>query len=330
MHYRRFANTRTDVSEVGLGCWQLGGADWGDVSDEQAFGVLRASVERGVTFLDTADVYGTGRSESLIGRFIKAEKPKKLFVATKLGRFPEPGWPANFSLELFRKHTEASLKRLGVEALDLTQLHCIPPERLKSGEPFEWLAALKKEGKLKHYGASVESMDEALWCVRHGAGCASLQIIFNVFRQKPLTELFREAKHHGIALIVRLPLASGLLSGRMRADTRFPANDHRNYNRDGQAFNVGETFAGLTLEKGVELADALKPLVPTGMTMAQMALRWILDHDAVTTVIPGASTPDQARANAAASDARPIGDDLHERLRSFYLDRVATHIRGPY
>jgi aryl-alcohol dehydrogenase-like predicted oxidoreductase len=330
MHYRRFANTRTDVSEVGLGCWQLGGADWGDVSDEQAFDVLRASVERGVTFLDTADVYGTGRSESLIGRFLKTDKPRKLFIATKLGRFPEPGWPANFSLESFRKHTEASLKRLGVDALDLTQLHCIPPERLKSGEPFDWLATLKKEGKLKHYGASVESMEEAVWCVRHAAGCASLQIIFNVFRQKPLTELFREAKHHGIALIVRLPLASGLLSGRMTAGTQFPANDHRNYNRDGQAFNVGETFAGLTLEKGVELADALKPLVPAGMTMAQMALRWILDHDAVTTVIPGASTPDQARANAAASDARPIGDDLHERLRSFYLDRVATHIRGPY
>jgi aryl-alcohol dehydrogenase-like predicted oxidoreductase len=330
MHFRRFASTRVEVSEIGLGCWQLGGEDWGDVSDEQAFGILRASVESGVTFLDTADVYGAGRSESLIGRFLKAEKPKKLFVATKLGRFPEPGWPGNFSMESFRRHTGASLKRLGVEALDLTQLHCIPPDRLRSGEPFEWLDTLKKEGKLKHYGASVESVDEALWCVRHAPGCSSLQVIFNIFRQKPLTTLFREAKHHGVALIVRLPLASGLLAGKVNRDTTFPANDHRNYNRDGQAFNVGETFAGLTQEKGAELSEALKPLVPPGMTMAQMALRWILDHDAVTTIIPGASSPDQARANAAASDLPALTDDLHERLRRFYLDRVATHIRGPY
>ena len=329
MRYRRFANTRTDVSEVGLGCWQLGGADWGDVTDEQALAVLRASVESGVTFLDTADVYGTGRSELLIGRFLKADKPKRLFVATKLGRFPEPGGPANFSPDAFRAHTEASLKRLGVDALDLTQLHCIPPDVLKTGEPFAWLAELKREGKIRHYGASVESMDEALWCVRQ-PGVSSLQIIFNVFRQKPLTELFRQAKHHGVAIVVRLPLASGLLSGRMTRDTQFAATDHRSYNRDGQAFNVGETFAGLTLEKGVELADALKPLVPAGLTMAQMALRWILDHDAVTTVIPGAKNPEQARSNAAASDQRPLGDALHERLRSFYLDRVATHIRGPY
>jgi aryl-alcohol dehydrogenase-like predicted oxidoreductase len=330
MHTRRFANTRTEVSEVGLGCWQLGGADWGDVSDEQAFEVLRAGVGQGVTFLDTADVYGAGRSESLIGRFLKSDKPKKLFIATKLGRLAQGGWPANLTREAFRTHTEGSLRRLGVDALDLTQLHCIPPDRLKSGEPFEWLAKLKQEGKLRHYGASVESVDEALWCVRHGSGCSALQIIFNVFRQKPLTELFREARHHGVALIVRLPLASGLLSGRMTTQTRFADTDHRTYNRDGQAFNVGETFAGLTLEKGVELADALKPLVPAGMTMAQMALRWILDHDAVTTVIPGARTAEQARANAAASDVRPLGDALHERLRSFYLDRVATHIRGPY
>jgi aryl-alcohol dehydrogenase-like predicted oxidoreductase len=283
-----------------------------------------------VTFLDTADVYGPGRSEAFIGRFLQSHRPKGLFVATKLGRFPEPGWPGNFSAESFRRHTEASLNRLGVDALDLTQLHCIPVERLKTGEPFEWLDALKKEGKIRHYGASVESVDEALWCVRHAPGCSSLQVIFNVFRQKPLTTLFREAKHHGVALVVRLPLASGLLSGRVTRDTAFPATDHRNYNRDGQAFNVGETFAGLTQEKGAELAEDLKSLVPQGLTMAQMALRWILDHDAVTTVIPGASSPDQARSNAAASDLPELHDDLHERLRRFYLDRVAAHIRGPY
>lgn len=329
MHYRRFANSRTEVSEIGLGCWQLGGTEWGDVSDEQAMEVLRASVAGGVTFIDTADIYGNGRSESLIGRFIKAKKPKGLFIATKLGRSSDPGWPGNFSLETFRRHTEGSLRRLGVETVDLTQLHCIPFDVLKTGGPFEWLAALKKEGKVRHFGASVESMEEALWCVRQ-PGVSSLQVIFNVFRQKPLTELFGEAKHRGVALIIRLPLASGLLSGKMTRETQFAASDHRTFNRDGQAFNVGETFAGLSFEKGVELADAIKPLVPPGMTMAQMALRWCLDHDAVTTVIPGARHPEQARANAAASDLPPLGDDLHERLRTFYLDRVATHIRGPY
>ena len=333
MRQRAFGRLRTRVSEIGLGCWQLGGADWGDVSDEQALQTLRAAADAGVTFFDTADVYGLGRSESLIGRFLAERKAAHakghLFVATKLGRFPEPGWPANFSPEAIRTHTEASLKRLGVESLDLTQLHCVPFDVLKRGEVFEALRTLQKEGKVRHWGASVESMAEAMHCVRQ-EGLVSLQIIFNIFRQKPLTELFGEARHRGVALVVRLPLASGLLSGKMSKETTFPATDHRQYNRDGEKFNVGETFAGLRFEKGIELADALKPLVPQGMTMTQMALRWCLDFEAVTTVIPGAKSPDQARANAAVSDARGLSDDLHERLRTFYLDRVAAHIRGPY
>ena len=333
MRERPFGRSRARVSEVGLGCWQLGGADWGDVSDEQALATLSAAAEAGVTFFDTADVYGQGRSEELIGRFLKGRKAEHakghLFVATKLGRFPEPGWPKNFSAESFRAHTEASLKRLGVEALDLTQLHCVPTEQLKRGEVFEWLRTLQKEGKVRHWGASVESMAEAMLCVKQ-PGIASLQIIFNVFRQKPLTELFGEARHRGVALIVRLPLASGLLSGKMSAETRFSPDDHRSYNRDGQKFNVGETFAGLRFEKGLELTEALRPLVPPGMTMAQMALRWCLDFEGVTTVIPGAKSPQQAKDNAAASNMRGLSDELHERLRTFYLDRVAAHVRGPY
>jgi aryl-alcohol dehydrogenase-like predicted oxidoreductase len=333
MRQRPFGRLRTRVSEIGLGCWQLGGADWGDVSDAQALETLRAAADAGVTFFDTADVYGLGRSESLIGRFLAERKAAHakghLFVATKLGRFPEPGWPKNFSLESFRAHTEASLKRLGVEALDLTQLHCVPTEQLKRGEVFEWLRVLQKEGKIRHFGASVESMAEAMLCVRQ-EGLVSLQIIFNLFRQKPLTELFGEARHRGVALIVRLPLASGLLGGKMSASTQFAQTDHRSYNRDGQQFNVGETFAGLRFEKGVELAEALRPMVPAGLTMAQMALRWCLDFEAVSTVIPGAKSPGQARENAAVSDLRGLSDDLHERLRTFYLDRVATHVRGPY
>jgi aryl-alcohol dehydrogenase-like predicted oxidoreductase len=333
MRERAFGGLRTRVSEIGLGCWQLGGSDWGDVPDEQALDTLRAAADAGVTFFDTADVYGLGRSETLIGRFLAERKAAHakghLFVATKLGRFPEPGWPENFSLTALRAHTEASLSRLGVEALDLTQLHCIPTEVMKRGEVFESLRTLRKEGKVRHWGASVESMAEAMLCVRQ-EGLVSLQIIFNIFRQKPLTELFGEARHRGVALIVRLPLASGLLGGKMSKATHFDGNDHRSYNRDGQKFNVGETFAGLRFDKGVELADALKPLVPQGMMMAQMALRWCLDFEAVSAVIPGAKSPAQARENAAVSDLRGLSDELHERLRTFYLDRVAAHVRGPY
>jgi aryl-alcohol dehydrogenase-like predicted oxidoreductase len=328
MHYRQFDHTGIEVSEIGLGTWQLGGADWGDVDDTRALATLRAAYEGGVNFFDTADVYGLGRSEELIGRFLKEVASRKIFVATKLGRFPEPGWPANFSLDSLRAHTEASLRRLGVEAIDLTQLHCIPPEILRDGEVFESLRVLKREGKIKSFGVSVETDDEALICLGQEE-LASLQIIFNIFRQKPL-EFFDLAKSKGVALIVRLPLASGLLSGKFTKGTKFAETDHRSYNREGQAFNVGETFAGLPFEKGVELSEALKPLVPEGMTMAQMALRWILDFDTVSVIIPGASSPAQAGANVIASELPPLGKDLHAQLRAFYETQVAANIRGPY
>ena len=325
MKRRRFADTT--VSEVGLGCWQLGG-DWGKVSDEEATEILRAAFEAGVRFFDTADVYGAGRSETALGRFL-TDCPERVFVATKLGRFSPPGWPDNFTWEAMRTHTEASLKRLGVEALDLTQLHCIPIERLREGKVFDRLRRLRAEGKIRRFGASVESMEEAIICLSQ-EGLASLQIIFNLFRQKPADALFRQAAARGVALIVRLPLASGLLAGKFTTQTAFDPADHRNYNRDGQRFNVGETFAGLPFDKGVALTDALRPLVPPGMTMAQMALRWVLDHDAVSVVIPGATRPAQARSNAAASDLPPLGAPLHARLRTFYESEVAGSIRGPY
>jgi aryl-alcohol dehydrogenase-like predicted oxidoreductase len=315
MHHRTFAHTGINASEIGLGCWQLGGNDWGDVSDEQALETLRAAVDAGVNFFDTADVYGLGRSETLVGRFLKQSR-QRVFVATKLGRFPEPGGNANHSLATFRAHTEASLRRFGVEALDLTQLHCIPPDVLMSGEPFDWLRTLRREGKIRAFGASVESMDEAVYCVAQ-EGVESLQIIFNVFRQKPIDKLFAAAREKGVALIVRLPLASGLLSGKMRHGTTFASNDHRTYNRDGQAFNVGETFAGLPFEQGVELADAIKPLVPPGMDMATMALRWCLDFPAVSVVIPGAKRPDQARDNAGALGWRLTPEEVET------LDRLS-------
>jgi aryl-alcohol dehydrogenase-like predicted oxidoreductase len=328
MHTRAFGSTGKQVGEVGLGCWQIGGS-WGEVPEEQALETLRAAVESGVTFLDTADVYGGGRSERLIGRFLRESGRKDLFIATKLGRGSDPGWPANFTLDAMRRHTEGSLRRLGVEALDLTQLHCVPAEELRRGEVFEHLRTLRQEGKIRRWGASVESMDEAHLCLAQD-GLASLQIIFNIFRRKPIEALFDQAKAKGVALIIRLPLASGLLSGKMTAESRFPETDHRSFNRDGQAFNVGETFAGLPFLEGVRIADEIKPLVPLGMTMAQMALRWCLDFDAVSVIIPGAKNPDQARANAAASDLPPLSPHLHAALRDLYEREVKERIRGPY
>jgi aryl-alcohol dehydrogenase-like predicted oxidoreductase len=329
MNTRIFGKTGRVVGEVGLGCWQIGG-NWGEVSDATALAILRTAHEQGTTFFDTADVYGGGRSETLIGKFLRESKARdRLFIATKLGRRGDPGWPANFTREVVRRHTEDSLRNLGVDTVDLTQLHCVPPDVLMRGELFGWLEELQREGKIRAYGASVESMDEALWCCQQ-PGCASLQIIFSIFRQKPIHTLFDLARARGVALIVRLPLASGLLSGRMTKATTFPADDHRNFNRDGAAFNVGETFAGLPFTLGVELADSLKAQVPAGLTMAELALRWCLDFEAVSVIIPGAKSPDQARANTRASALAPLGATRHVQLAAFYERHVAAHIRGPY
>lgn len=327
MNTREFGNTGFKLSEIGLGCWQLGGSDWGAVDDARCFAILAAAVDAGVNFFDTADVYGGGRSEEIIGRFLK-QTGREIFVATKLGRGGEL-YPDKYSEAALRAATEASLKRLGVETLDLTQLHCVPTEILRRGEIFGWLRKLRDEGKIRSFGASVESMDEALVCLEQ-PGLVSLQIIFNLFRQKPAEVLFPAALARNVALIVRLPLASGVLAGKFTAGTVFPENDHRHYNRDGQAFNVGETFAGLPYEKAVALADALKPLVPAGLTMAQVAQRWILDHPAVTTVITGASRPEQVCANASVAALPPLPDELRATLRDFYQREVRAHIRGPY
>jgi aryl-alcohol dehydrogenase-like predicted oxidoreductase len=327
MKTRIFNDTGRAVSEVGLGCWQLGGSDWGNVSDAEALDILNTAADSGVTYFDTADVYGDGRSETLIGRFLR-DRQDGFFVATKLGRTGAL-YPDKYTEKGVRAATEASLRRLELDALDLTQLHCVPIEVLRQGEIFGWLRQLKDEGKIHGFGASVESMEEAEICLRE-EGLESLQIIFNIFRQKPAESIFAEASRKRVALIVRLPLASGLLSGKLTKQTTFPANDHRNYNRDGAAFNVGETFAGLPYEKGVELADALKAYIPEGFSMAQMAQRWILDHEAVTVIIPGASRPAQARANASVSNLPPLGAETHAALRAFYEKEVAPHIRGPY
>jgi aryl-alcohol dehydrogenase-like predicted oxidoreductase len=326
MKYRPFGSSK--VSEVGLGCWQIGGDQWGDVTDDQAFDVLRASVANGVTFLDTADVYGAGRSEELIGRFLKESHRDKLFIASKFGRFPRPGWPANFDPKTIREHTENSLKRLGTDRLDLTQLHCLPMEQLKRNEIWETVRSLQKEGKILRFGASVESVAEAEECLKQ-PGLASLQIIFNIFRQTPAFGLLDKCVRQGVAIIVRLPLASGLLAGKYTPKTTFGPNDHRTINRNGEKFNVGETFAGLGFEKGLEIVEKLKLLVPAGYTLPQLALRWCLDHPAVTVIIPGARNRSQAEANAAASELPPFSTETLARLQEFFVKEVKPSVRGP-
>lgn len=327
MHKRPFGVDKRMVSEVGLGTWQIGGS-WGVVEDKTAMEILQTATEAGITFFDTADVYGDGRSERLIGKFL-TQHAGKVFVATKLGRGSEPGWPENFTPEAMIQHTNNSLARLGLEQIDLIQLHCIPQKVLADGAVFDVLRELKKQGKIANFGASVESVEEGLLCLKQ-EGIASLQVIFNLYRQKLITELFGKAQEQGVSIIARVPLASGLLSGKMKKSTTFDVTDHRNFNRNGSAFNVGETFAGIPFEKGVELTDELAKLKPEGMTLAQMALRWILDYEAVSVVIPGASRPSQVLDNVAISDLPPLSPELHKKLEKFYLEKVAQHIRGPY
>ena len=326
METRRLGQKGPVIGEVGLGCWQFGG-DWGAMDNGTADEILSASLASGVDFFDTANVYGAGRSEEWIGKFFSG-RPDHVVIATKYGRGPE-AYPDRYTEAGLRSAIDASRRRLRVETIDLLQLHCIPLSVLQAGEIFDWLRRAQADGLIRHFGASVETVDEGLLCLEQ-EGLLSLQIIFNIFRQKPAEELLPRAQKRGVGIIVRLPLASGLLSGKFTAETTFSDTDHRNYNRDGAAFNVGETFAGLTLSKGAELAARLKPLVPAGMTMAQMAMRWILDHEAVSVIIPGASSSAQARENAAVAGLPPLSPQLHEEFARFYRDEVRSNIRGPY
>ena len=326
MKTRTLGKNGFNVGEVGLGCWQFGG-DWGAMEEGTADEILSASLVCGVDFFDTANVYGGGRSEERIGKFLSG-RGENAVVATKYGRGPG-AYPDKYNEEGLRQAIDESRRRLRVATIDLLQLHCLPMSVLRTGEVFDWLRSAQTDGLIRHFGASVETVEEGMLCLRQ-QGLLSLQVIFNLCRQKPADDLFPRAREAGVGIIVRLPLASGLLSGRFDAETKFSENDHRNYNRDGQAFNVGETFAGLTLAKGAELVGRLKPLVPANMTMAQMAMRWILDHEAVSVIIPGASSVAQAMENAAVSALPSLPVSLREELARFYRDEVHGHIRGPY
>ncbi|MBO2447927.1 aldo/keto reductase [Actinomadura barringtoniae] len=321
MEQRLSGRLGREVSVIGLGTWQLG-ADWGQVEEKDALAVLEAAVENGVTFLDTADVYGDGRSERIIGRFLR-DHPG-VFVATKMGR-RVPQDTANYTLDAFRAWTDRSRANLGVERLDLVQLHCPPDPVFSSDAVFDGLDTLVEEGRIAAYGVSVETCEQALTSIAR-PGTASVQIILNAFRQKPLTEVLPAAADAGVAIIARVPLASGLLSGRYRHDTVFGSDDHRSFNRRGEAFDVGETFSGVGYDTGVEAAAEFAALSAPGASAAQTALRWIIQQPGVTTVIPGARTPDQARTNAAAAALPPLPEQTLTEIRALYDRKIRPHV----
>ena len=321
---RSAARLGRSVGVVGLGCWQLG-ADWGQVDEADALAVLDAAVGSGVTFLDTADVYGDGRSEQLVGRFLREHGRDGLTVATKMGRRVDQV-PENYTRENFLAWNDRSRKNLDVDTLDLVQLHCPPTPVYSTDAVFDALDELVDAKRIAAYGVSVETVDEALTAIAR-PNVASVQIIVNAFRQKPLSTVLPAAAEAGVAVIARVPLASGMLSGRYDASTTFAADDHRAYNRQGEAFDVGETFAGVPYEVGLEAVERLRPLVPEGVPMARWALRWVLDQQ-VTVVIPGARNAEQARGNAAAAALEPLTPQAREAVRAVYDELLATHVHG--
>jgi aryl-alcohol dehydrogenase-like predicted oxidoreductase len=310
------------VSVVGLGTWQLG-ADWGDVDENDALAVLAAAVESGVTFLDTADVYGDGRSERLIGRFLRGQG-ERVFVATKMGRRVEQD-PANYTLANFRAWTDRSRANLGVDTLDLVQLHCPPTPVYSADAVFDALDTLVDDGRIARYGVSVETAAEALTAIAR-PGVASVQIILNAFRRKPLERVLPAAVEAGVGIVARVPLASGLLSGRYTMDTVFAADDHRSYNRNGEAFDVGETFSGVDYQTGVAAAAEFAGIVPEGISPAQAAIRWVIQQPGVTTVIPGARNVAQAKANSAAAGIPALSDDTLAAIADLYDRRIRASV----
>ncbi|WP_371477786.1 aldo/keto reductase [Kitasatospora sp. NBC_00315] len=325
MEERVLGRTGRKASVIGLGTWQLG-ADWGDVREADALAVLDAAVGAGVTLFDTADVYGDGRSEQLIGRYLRANPGAPVTVATKMGR-REAQLPENYTLDNFRAWTDRSRANLGVDRLDLVQLHCPPTAVYSADAVHDALDTLVVEQRIAAYGVSVETCAEALTAIAR-PGVATVQIILNPFRLKPLDEVLPAAAAAGVGVIARVPLASGLLSGRYTRDTVFPASDHRTYNRDGSAFDQGETFSGVDFATGVEAAVEFAALAPAGATPAQTALRWIVQQPGVSTVIPGARNADQARANAAAAALPPLPAETLDAVRDLYDRRIRPGVHG--
>ena len=315
MKYRKFGSLNWNVSEVGLGCWQIG-ADWGNVTEDSAQEILKSSYENGVNFFDTADVYGMGRSEKFVGEFLKSVS-ERIYVATKAGRQINPHVAKGYyDKDLMESYVNQSLSNLNVETIDLLQMHCPPTEVYSSDNTFEMLDYLVSKGKIQNYGFSVQTVDEALECIKR-PNTKSIQVIFNIFRQKPAEKLFKIAKEKKVAIIVRVPLASGLLTGKFNKDSSFAPDDHRNYNINGDAFDVGETFSGLNFNKALEAVDELKNILPEGITLSQLSLKWILMHDAVSIVIPGAKNKDHVGLNTSSSELDTISSLMNE-INSVY------------
>jgi aryl-alcohol dehydrogenase-like predicted oxidoreductase len=326
LNYRPFGRIGWNVSEISFGAWAVGGS-WGAVDDEQSIAAMKRALDLGVNFFDTADVYGDGRSERLIQR-LRRETKTPFYVATKAGRRLDPHTAAGYNHENLSAFVDRSLQNLGVETLDLVQLHCPPPAVYYQPETFAAMDALVQAGKIRHYGVSVERVEEAMKAMEF-PGVASVQIIFNLFRQRPAEQFLVEAKRRGVATIVRVPLASGMLTGKLTAASTFAPDDHRNFNRHGEAFDVGETFSGVPYEAGLEAVEELRALVPQSATLAQLALRWILMFDGVSSVIPGAKNDRQVEDNSAAADLPPLTAQQMYTARDIYerYIRASVHQR---
>lgn len=324
MEKRPFARMHKSASVIGLGCWQLG-ADWGVVPDSTAMDILHAAADAGVTFFDTADVYGDGRSERFVAQLLRERKDPSILVATKVGRRARAQVDSEYSEANLRAWVDRSLQNLGTERLDLVQWHCPPTETFQREGMYELFDALVAEGKLAAYGVSVETVEQARIAIAH-PNIASVQIIANAFRLKPFETVIPEAAALGVGIIVRVPLASGLLTAKFSVDSQFASDDHRNYNRFGEKFDLGETFSGVPYEIGVHAARELAELAPDGVTPAQAALRWVIDQPGVTTVIPGASSPEQARANAAVATLAPTSHEYGAAVQRIYDRDIRVHI----
>jgi len=324
MKFREFSNLGWRVSEIGLGCWAIG-ADWGDVSIDDAREVLKTSLDKGVNFYDTADVYGDGRSEQLVSELIKSTS-ERLYVATKAGRRLNPHTAEGYNLANIESYVDRSLKNLNVECIDLLQLHCPPTETYSKKETYDMLDEIVAKGKIANYGISVETVSQAQEAIRN-PNIKSIQIIFNIFRQKPSKDFFKQAAEKNVAIIVRVPLASGMLTGKMNNDSKFPENDHRNYNIKGAAFDVGETFSGVNFEKGLEAVERLKNLLPAGFSLTDLALKWILMHKEVTVVIPGAKNKMQVEKNLMASDKDDISEII-SKINLVYEELIMSDVQG--
>ena len=325
MKYRKFSDLGWNVSEIGLGCWEIGGS-WGDVSEHDAREILKKALDKGVNFFDTADVYGDGRSEKFLGEFIKSTS-EKIFVTTKSGRrWRGTNYPRGYKQKHIEEFIDRSLINLGIDCIDLLQLHCPPSEICSKKETYEMMDEIVKKGKIAYYGVTVHKLSDAMEAIQF-PNVKSIQIVFNIFRQKPAESFFKEAKKRNVAIIARGPLASGLLTGEINQETKFPENDHRNYNINGKAFDIGDTFSGVNFEKGLKAVEKLKTLLPDNFSLSELALKWILMHDEVSVVIPGAKNKSQVQMNTNATDLKDISS-LLSKINFIYDELIKPDVHN--